>query len=303
MSHPEGRWGKVFPGNAASIFSMVEPSAWLDGPAEWPDGHRAAAIFTFDLDAEELWTMEDGDEWDIPSVRARGEFAPKVAVPRILEVFRKYDLPCTFFIPGVVADRYPETVQRIHEEGHEIGHHGYSHTTPKNMSDEREEAEFVKAMEVFEDLIGEVPVGYRCAGGDLSEHTLSLLDEHGMRYDSSIKNNDIPYFRETSVGSLLEIPNELSLNDWPHWGFNYFPTLAYQSGITPNEPVFASWRGEFDGLYKRGRMFILTNHPQVIGRAGRVDGLEGLVQHVLATGDTWITTCAGVAEHWHAHYG
>lgn len=43
---------------------------------------------------------------------------------------------------------------------------------------------------------------------------------------------------------------------------------------------------------------MLTMHPQLIGRAGRIDALEDLIQEMIETGDTWITTGAKVAEHW-----
>jgi hypothetical protein len=45
-------------------------------------------------------------------------------------------------------------------------------------------------------------------------------------------------------------------------------------------------------------MFMLMMHPQAIGRAGRIDRLEELIQDVMATGDTRIATCSEIAELW-----
>jgi hypothetical protein len=45
-------------------------------------------------------------------------------------------------------------------------------------------------------------------------------------------------------------------------------------------------------------MFMLMMHPQAIGRAGRIDRLEELIQTVLSTGDTYVGTCAEIADLW-----
>lgn len=265
---------------------------------DWPDGNQSAACFTFDLDADEIWNLriEDGNDWDKPPIATRGEFGPNVAVPRILEVLDKYDLKATFFIPGKVAEDWPDTVKEIHDAGHEIGHHGYRHVNPSNFDSRAEEEEDIKkALDVFDDLIGETPVGYRSPAGDLSNHTLEILAENGFTWESSFIDSDLPY--ELDEG-LVEIPFDWSLDDWPYFGFNMYPSLPYQSGISPTKPVFESWEAEFDGLHKRNRTFMLTMHPQIIGRAARIDALENLIQHALSTSSTWITSGEEIAEHW-----
>lgn len=40
----------------------------------------------------------------------------------------------TFLLCGYRIKQYPELTRRIHDEGHEIGYHGYTHTTMKTMS-------------------------------------------------------------------------------------------------------------------------------------------------------------------------
>lgn len=263
----------------------------------WGDD-RAVAAFTFDLDADEIWRLkaERDDAWDTPALRSRGDFGPNVAVPRILELFDRYDISGTFFVPGIVAERWPDVVRDIYDAGHEIGHHGYHHTDPvEKLADGR--TEFEAAMDVFDDLLGERPVGYRNPAGSFTERTRELLAEHDIRYDSSIKNDDAPYMLDEQR-DIVELPNSYYLDDWPYFGFNLYPQLPYQSGITPTGPVFDSWRDEFRGLYKRGRMFMLMMHPQAIGRAGRMDNLEELIQEVLATGDTRIATCSEIADLW-----
>lgn len=266
----------------------------------WPAEKRAAAVLTFDLDANELWRVkrENDSEWDKPPIRNRGEFGPKVAVPRILELLDRYDLRATFFVPGKVAQNWPDTIQAIHNAGHEIGHHGYTHTNPATATASEEKADIERAMDVFDDLIGETPVGYRSPAADLGDNTLEILADNGIVYESSFIDSDMPYVHDVDGTDLVEIPFDWSLDDWPYFGFQMYPPLPYQSGISPTSEVFDSWTREFEGQHKRGRCFMLTMHPQIIGRAGRIDALEELVQTMVQTGDTWITAGEDIAEYW-----
>src|ERR671930_252009 len=99
----------------------------------WPQGMRAAAAFTFDFDAEEVWIGEDPRNAERPGVLSQGTYGAKVAVPRLLELLRRHDMRATFFVPGRVAERYPDRVREILADGHEVGHHGYTHTSPANL--------------------------------------------------------------------------------------------------------------------------------------------------------------------------
>jgi peptidoglycan/xylan/chitin deacetylase (PgdA/CDA1 family) len=49
------------------------------------------------------------------------------ATPRILDVLRREKVPATFFVLGRHAERWPELVRRMADEGHQLGNHGYWH--------------------------------------------------------------------------------------------------------------------------------------------------------------------------------
>lgn len=50
-----------------------------------------------------------------------------VATPRILDVLQREGVHATFFVLGRHADRWPELVKRMADEGHQLGNHGYHH--------------------------------------------------------------------------------------------------------------------------------------------------------------------------------
>ncbi len=104
-----------------------------------------------DVDAIAGWLGSYGGE-DSPSDISRGVWAAEVGVPRFLNLFKKYNIPGTFFIPGQTIESFPEQVKMIVDAGHEIGAHGYSHENPIAMTPKQEEDVLVKSLELIEDL-------------------------------------------------------------------------------------------------------------------------------------------------------
>ena len=47
--------------------------------------------------------------------------------PLILDILDEYDIKATFFVVGVNADNYSDTMESVIKRGHEIGNHTYSH--------------------------------------------------------------------------------------------------------------------------------------------------------------------------------
>ena len=256
----------------------------------WPDGMRCAASFTFDFDAEEVWIGEDPANADKPGVLSQGTYGAKVAVPLILELLERHGVRATFFIPARVGERHPARVREIIAAGHEIAHHGYTHTSPTKLTRDQEEAELTKGLDVFKSFGVEV-VGYRSPSWDFSPHTEQLLESHGFRYSSNFMDDLKPYRRENS--SLVEVPIQWILDDAAHF---WFDGATWVKKISTAEEVRSIWEGEFRGYHRLGGAFVLTMHPQVIGRPYRLELLEHMIEFVKGHEDTWITTCREIAE-------
>ncbi|MGP3735526.1 glycosyltransferase [Streptomyces sp. GDS52] len=60
-----------------------------------------------------------------------------VWTPRVLDVLKKHDAHGVFFVTGTMASRYPGLVQRMVDEGHEIGLHTFNHPDLSLQSKER----------------------------------------------------------------------------------------------------------------------------------------------------------------------
>ncbi len=256
----------------------------------WPDGARCAAAFTFDFDAEEVWIGDDPANADKPGVLSQGTYGGKVAVPLILELLERHGLRATFFVVGRVAERYPDRVRDIVAAGHELAHHGYTHTSPAKLSREEEEAELVRARSVLEGF-GVSVAGYRSPSWDFSPHTLPLLEEHGFRYSSNYMDDLWPYVHPGT--SIVELPIQWILDDAAHW---WFSGADWTKKISTTAEVRAIWEEELLGIRELGGSCIFTMHPQVVGRPSRIKFLDSFMGFVKGLGDVWIAPCAEIAE-------
>ena len=216
-------------------------------------------------------------------------------------------------MPGHTIEAFPELAERIVQEGHEIGHHGYCHEDPKPLELAEERKILERGIELIERLAGVPPRGYRCPSGSFSENTLALLLEYGFLYDSSMMADDhTPYYCRVGDRAppdapyvfgrridLLEIPFAWHLDDHP-----YFEHVRSRQGINPglSDPsrVYEVWAGDFDYLcHKLGQgVFTLTMHPQVIGRGHRLLMLERLIEHMRGSEGVRFTTMGEFAREW-----
>ncbi|UCE12166.1 MAG: polysaccharide deacetylase [Candidatus Heimdallarchaeota archaeon] len=215
-----------------------------------------------------------------------------------MRLLKKYDLKAGFFIPGEVAERYPETVRDIATEGHEIGHHGYSHRNPASCSLLEEKEELEKGIKILEELTDEKPLGYRAPAADMSENTLNLLSDFNFIYDSSMMGDDVPFIVKTKDKEIIELPIRWILDDWVYFGFNYFPPLEYQSGISSHRKVFEIWSDEFEAVYEEGLYYMLALHPQIIGIPSRARMLEKLIQFMKSKEGVWFASPYEISKFW-----
>jgi peptidoglycan-N-acetylglucosamine deacetylase len=267
---------------------------------------RIDVCLTFDFDAMSVWigTFHAHSS----SALSRGEFG-NIGAQRLLAMLREWAIRSTWFVPGHTADAFPQTVEKIAEAGHEIGHHGYFHARPKTPEDEARD--FDHATATLERITGVRPSGYRSPAAGLMPSTLNCLLERNFLYDSSMMGQDFsPYYcrigdRAPSDGpfvwgkqtQLVELPFTWGLDDFP-----IFEHVWTRNGVNPGlaspSQVYEIWVGDFDYLYDRlgEGVYILTMHPQAIGRGHRLLMLERIVQHIREREGVTFRTMAEVAN-------
>jgi peptidoglycan-N-acetylglucosamine deacetylase len=76
----------------------------------------------------------------------------------ILDVLKREGVKATFFVTGTQSSKYPSIVQRIANEGHEIGNHTFSHPDLTKLSDSLVRLEITSTQRLIQVLTGKPPV-------------------------------------------------------------------------------------------------------------------------------------------------
>lgn len=110
-------------------------------------------------------------------------------LPRLLDLYDKYNVRSTFFILGSLAEIRPNIVRLIANRGQEVASHGYSHDYKKAydiLSLEEQIADLKKSKDILEQIIGEKVISFRAPALRVNEHTVKALENTGFQYDSSV---------------------------------------------------------------------------------------------------------------------
>lgn len=271
-----------------------------NGPElSWPDGKRIAVMITYDFDAEFLRISRAKSKGCTIGFtdQSRGEYGPFEGLARCLAMMDTLDVKGTFFVPGIVAEKYRSQVEEIHRRGHEIAAHGYLHESERGICEEEAALILEKSERALSAVTGKRPVGHRGPESIIHPFTPRQLSKRGYLYSSSMKDCDWAYVWDSAATAapLVELPSDVMMDDFTYFYFT-FSDPAVRAMYT-NREVIGNWTQEFDALAEEGnKIFVLKLHPQMIGRASRIVALSGFLSYMKQHG-AWIATCEEVARY------
>ena len=265
-------------------------------PIAWPNNFKAAASFTFDVDAESAVLFAAPGSEHRAVVMSHQSYGPLTGVPRLLDMLDRVGVRSTFFVPGYTAMRYPTMVRNIAAAGHEIAHHGYMHETLEGVDEATERKYLQRGLDALRDTADVVPVGYRAPMWEPSYATPGILADSNFLYDSTLMDADYPYELYVDDNrSIVEIPIQWALDDWEQYCF--IPDVSGVGLIESPTKVIEMWRLEYEALRAVGGCFVLTNHPFLSGRASRAHAVEGFIKDVVSDSSTWVAALDDIALH------
>lgn len=276
-------------------------------PLKLLNGKKLAVAISVDFDAQSIWMSAKHAS---PSYLSRGEFGAEVGIPRLLNLLRKYSIKATFFIPVHTMLTFPKQLEMILKEEHEIAAHGVVHERIRGLSLFKERKLIETQIEQHQRVLGLPPRGYRSPAWDFTAHTLTLLEEYGFAWDSSLMGRDFQPYHPRPVmidakngnkfgypSRILEFPVSWYLDDFPF--VEYFPAGGL-FGATSAQMLFERWKDAFDYAYNNvpNGVYILTVHPQSIGRAQHIMMFERLIQHIASNKGVWFTSLSEIYDCW-----
>lgn len=265
-------------------------------PKTWPNGAKVAVLLSFDVDNE---TVAWWDGEPTISELSRGEYGSRVALPRVINLLEKYEVPASFFIPALSLHLSPQMADEIKRlPRHEFAVHGWIHERNTRVPADKEREMVINSKKMLTDLTGETPVGYRAPSWNFSAATPGIIKEMNFLYESSMMSDDRPYelVINGQPSGIVELPVEWILDDAPLLnprGNNY---------TNPRE-LLQVLKDEFDIAYEEGTMFLMTMHPHYSGHRSRIVVLEELIKYMKSKGNVWFATHKEAAEYVKAQSG
>jgi len=268
----------------------------IANPIPWPNGARCAVAFTLDMDADSLLQLSHPQRaHTLVSASSMLRYGPQVAVPRILETYRHYGIRQTFFVPGWCAERYPQAIEAMIRDGHEVSAHGYLHEHPNELSDAEERETLARSLSAIAAVSGHKSVGWRAPLYNFSHRSAQLLIDAGVEYDASLMGDDVPYLLRGSRGSLLELPSHWGMDDWPP--FMHSIELDFQMPVQSAARAWETWWEEFEAMWEHGGLWIAVWHPFLSGRLARWQLTHRMIGRMLERGGVWLAPLRDIAAH------
>lgn len=101
--------------------------------------------------------------------------------PTVLEILRKQGVKATFFVVGHRAQKHPDLLRQIHQEGHLIGNHSYSHPQFKNRSVKQFQNEILRTEKMIQRIVGYRPKLIRPPYGEINEGQVKWAKINGYK--------------------------------------------------------------------------------------------------------------------------
>ena len=231
-------------------------------------------MFSNDVETTSIWHNSLRDE--------TGLKVWKEGMPRLLDLYEKYEIKTTFFFTGHIAKLYPDIVKMVLPHGHEVASHGLSHHKEDGfdvMPLKMQKKHLSESKKILEDISGEEVISFRAPALRVNDQTVIALKECGFKIDSSVASQRFDMFMSfggveklkwlsaprkpyiTSDSSLfkkgengvVEIPVSASILPYLSTTMRIFPNLtriqrsflANETALTGKPIVFITHPNEF----------------------------------------------------------
>jgi len=284
--------------------------------ADWPGGARIAIQLVLNYEEGGENSVLHGDAGaetflsdminPAPVIGARHmsmeqiyEYGSRAGVWRLLRLFERYGVPVTVFGVAMAMERHPAVVEAFLEAGHEIASHGWRWINYQDLPAEVEAEHMARAIEIHTRLTGERPLGWYTGRTSPNSRRIAAQDG-GFLYDADDYSDDLPFWTTPAGKPHLIVPYTLEANDMRFSG----------TGLNTGEQFYSYLKDAFDVLYAEGeespKMMSVGLHCRIVGRPGKMGGLERFLRYALTHQDVWFARRIDIARHWrvrHPHAG
>ena len=281
---PDAQW----PGGARIAVSLVL-NYEEGGENSILHGDAASEAFLSDIAGAAPWPGQR--HWNMESLY---DYGARAGFWRLHRLFTGRGLPVTIYGVATALARNPEQVAAMQSAGWEIASHGLKWVDHRDMPEDQERAAITEAIRLHTEVTGSRPTGWYT--GRCSVNTVRLTAEQGFDWISDTYDDDLPYWLEVGARDQLVIPYTLEANDM---------RFATAPGYIEGEQFFQYLKDSFDVLYAEGaagaaKMFSIGLHCRLIGRPGKIAGLQRFLDYAQGHDGVWFPRRLDIARHWAA---
>ena len=274
----------------------------------WPQDNKIAVSFVVNIEEGAELSISSGDDenehvyennktkiLNVPDLcmESHFEYGLRSGIWRIFDIFDRYNVKATFSCCSFALEKSPWLIDEILKRNHEISAHGVKWVSHSYLSREEEKKIINDCYSSILNLSGHPPMGWHTKSST-SPFTRDLLIEHGgFIYDSNAYNDDIPYVLKKQNQKFVIIPYSFDTNDMRFDGNN---------GFVHDEDFSNYCKESFNQLISEtedgsAKMMSIGLHPRIIGRPGRIKGLEDFIKHINNFDSVWIPKRMEIAKY------
>lgn len=280
--------------------------------ADWPGDARVAISLVVNVEEGAELSVADGDErnegvYEVvdeivgapdPCLESHFGYGTRAGYWRIMRVLERFGVPVTINACARSLKRSPWLAADILARDHEISCHGYRWERVAGMPKDDERRLIARCVAEIRQASGVRPIGWHTRSASTADTRGLLVEEGGFLYDSDAYDDDLPYIVEVNGHSHVVLPYAFDTNDMRFQG----------GGLFVHAEDFARYCIDaYDALWREGEqrpaMMSVGLHLRLIGRPGRIAGLERFLAHVQEVGGAWFARRMDIAHHWRARMG
>lgn len=278
----------------------------------WPGGARLPVSVVVNVEEGAERSLGDGDErnehiYDAVELvegqpdlcmESHFEYGPRAGWPRIRAALVERGVRATLNACGRAIKRTPWIAAEAVADGHEVAAHGWRWERHVHMDEATERRAIARTVDAITDAAGTPPLGWHTRSATSVKTRDLLVEQGGFLYDSNAYNDDLPYTVVTATGPHVVLPYAFDTNDM---------RFHNNGGFVFGEDFARYCIDAFDRLYAEGaktpRMLSIGLHTRIIGRPGRIGGLEAFLDYALGHDGVWFSSRAEIARAWRSGLG
>jgi peptidoglycan/xylan/chitin deacetylase (PgdA/CDA1 family) len=275
---------------------------------EWPGGAQVVVnlVLVYEEGSEYsvLWGDDRNDGWGEyaqagvePPQRDLGtethyDYGARAGIWRLARIIDEADVPATVSAAAVALELNPSVAAWMRDRGHDLLGHGWRWTELWTLSRAEESAQLRRALETYERILGERPLGWNSRSWP-SENTRALLIEEGFLYDSDAAADDVPYY----VDGFLVVPYSKTHND---------SRYLVSPGFSSPHDFLETLTWGLDELLREGEerrtMMTVAVHARWSGQPARAAALRRFLEYARTREGVGFMRRADIARWWRERY-